>query len=138
MDDLDSAFLAGLKDDISVFDGKVTIRLIHILKNPQIDFDNGSIADGKISYEIEHCLIRNLANRSSSPQKAMGHTRQMSIQSDTIPTEETVIEIPMLTNLMVSIGDTIEILTRGTKWRVCAVDSATLTSRIRASVQRLS
>ena len=138
MDSLDSAFLAGLKDDMSVFDGKVTIRLVHILKNPQIDFDNGSIADGSVEYTIAGCLFRNQAARISSTQKMMGNVRQMAPQNDAIPSVESVVEIPAIQNIQVSEGDSIFVAGSPVRWRVVSVDMTTISSRVRAAVQRLN
>ena len=134
---IEDRFLAGLKDDIAIFDGKLTF-IFTLNDNDslrQIDSSSGELSTPTRTIEIDGCLMLmgNIRNSQSVRQRRSGFN---IAQEDTLPKDDSVLEVPWRDGIKFKEGDEAVNKATGDRWRITAVDECTIRSRFRLGISR--
>jgi len=130
---MDTLLQSAIADDYMVFDGTFTGVVEHLAVDTLADLNNGTIANAIVTITIEGCLFRNIATRSDSSKKQLNQ-REVAIAVDEFVASDRVVEVPLKYIASVREGDTfIDDTTR--KWKVIAVDTCTLQTRLRLGLK---
>ncbi len=125
-----SNFLAGLTDDLAIFDGTESLEIAHNSDVATLDFETG-VAERTIERTtINGCLFRQSANRNNGAVATI-YDRKMGVQKDEFARWDVVVEVPALPELKILEGDSILRIRDNTVWIVQMVDYATLGTRFR-------
>ena len=121
-----------IKDDYKIFDGLVTLRLVH-RTTQEVDFDTGQLNTQRTWEDIEGCLVRQLSERQTGSVRQV-FEKGKSITADNYQLVDTTIEVPRKEGRVIEVGDVFEqTLEDGKvkKWAVLSLDFATLDTRHR-------
>jgi hypothetical protein len=134
---LEQRFVEGLKEDINIFDGKLTF-IFTLTDNDslrQIDSSSGVLSSPTRTIEIEGCILlaKNQRNSQSVRQRRSGFN---IAQEDTLPKDDSVLEVPWRDGINFKEGDSAENKATGEKWRITAIDICTIRSRFRLGISR--
>lgn len=136
MNQLDDVFREGIKNDYLIFDNPVALEIHHANSDAAVDWEAGKVHSSLQVTLVENCLFRQPSLRSG-PSVPEVHQRDIAIQKDSLSTIDTVIEIPILVDLIIKEDDTIVNPATGENWIVQAVDYSTLNTRYRLGCMRL-
>lgn len=129
--------LDGISDDIALVDGAHEMRVIRFVGDGNVNLDSGEVLHPERSYIYGVGLTRQLSNRDNRAVKQLRLFMQ-SVQNDEFSTIDTIIELPMRKDIDGDIrsGDYIEDTHTKIRYKVIAVDSCTLETRIRVGARR--
>lgn len=131
----DMQVIDAMGDDMSSMDGTQSVKLLRKTDNIVISLVDGTaIPENKI-YTFENALIRQIADRDNRAVKQLRLFMQ-SVQNDDFATVDTIIELPIRTDVQILTGDIIQSDLQGTKYDVIAVDTCTLKTRWRVGARK--
>lgn len=124
----------GLQDDWRIFDNTITLTLVR-RTGQEVDFDLQNLSSTTTTEECEGCLIRQISKRETGSVRQV-FERGKSITADNYQLSDTAVEVPLKEGRVIKIDDQLH-APDGRKWKILAIDYATLNTRYRLGCRTL-
>lgn len=131
----DATLIDSIAEDMAYIDGTQTVKLVRTTDTVNINIVSGLVTADNNVYTFKHALIREIDMRDNRAVKQLRLFMQ-SIQNDDIATVDTIIELPIRSDVTILSGDTILCEDLSKTYIVIGIDVCTLKTRWRIGARR--
>jgi len=132
----DMEVVEAMEVDMESMDGTQQVKLLRKTDNIVYDFTSGqAIPENKI-YTFNTALIRAISDRENRTIRQLRQAMS-AVQNDELHTMDTIIELPMRSDVQIVPGDVVQADLLGTQYVVVGIDTCTLKTRWRLGARKL-